>query len=306
MATTNATIKHFKTRSNYDKVSQGGGISQGDLVFIKDKQQIITHGQVYDCGNYEANLKWGGTDINNGYSPIDAAMIPELGANRFAFLNPEGITLEYSKDGGNTWTEETDITIKQTLFSSGRSQFFIGQRNGGKIATKDWMCRITINTDKSKIYTLLNKVVIHVSTNGSSGCYCTFEAATSGFPTTFKILKNKTILKGWDDWNVLNDFKITTYGYDDYHYKYLRFTFGITTPSANYNNLQIMHILAFGGVGWTTPSNMASNGHLYSFDSNQNATFPAGVTATQLKGNLDWSYIQNKPSSYDMTWTEYE
>lgn len=37
MAITNATIKHFNTRSNYDNISQRGGISQGDLVFIKDK-----------------------------------------------------------------------------------------------------------------------------------------------------------------------------------------------------------------------------------------------------------------------------
>lgn len=102
MAITNATIKHFNTKSNYDRISQGGGISQGDLVFIKDKQQIITHGQVYDCGNYEANLKWGGKNFVADYGPLDAAMIPELGANRFAFLRPEGITLEYSKDGGNT------------------------------------------------------------------------------------------------------------------------------------------------------------------------------------------------------------
>ena len=102
MAITNATIKHFNTKSNYDNISQRGGISQGDLVFIKDKQQIITHGQVYDCGNYEANLEWGGKNFVASYGPIDAAMIPELGANRFAFLNPAGITLEYSKDGGNT------------------------------------------------------------------------------------------------------------------------------------------------------------------------------------------------------------
>ena len=135
MAITNATIKHFNTRSNYDNISQRGGISQGDLVFIKDKQQIITHGQVYDCGNYEANLKWGGKNLVESYGLIDAAMIPELGANRFAFLRPEGITLEYSKDGGNTWTQETDNYYKR-LFSTG-TDFYVGQRGGSKSATAD-------------------------------------------------------------------------------------------------------------------------------------------------------------------------
>jgi hypothetical protein len=45
--------------------------------------------------------------------------------------------------------------------------------------------------------------------------------------------------------------------------------------------------MGFGGVGWTTPSNMARNGHLYSYDNNQNATFPAQVTATQFNGELN-------------------
>ena len=40
-------------------------------------------------------------------------------------------------------------------------------------------------------------------------------------------------------------------------------------------------------MGWTTPSNMARNGHLYSYDNNQNATFPAQVTATQFNGELN-------------------
>lgn len=35
---------------------------------------------------YEANLEWGGRDIASGYSPIDAAMISELGANRLRLV----------------------------------------------------------------------------------------------------------------------------------------------------------------------------------------------------------------------------
>lgn len=44
--------------------------------------------------------------------------------------------------------------------------------------------------------------------------------------------------------------------------------------------------MAFGGQGWTTPSSMAANGHLYSYDYNKNATFPANVTATTFIGTL--------------------
>ena len=304
MAITNATIKHFNTRSNYNNISQRGGISQGDLVFIKDKQQIITHGQVYDCGNYEANLKWGGKNFVASYGPIDAAMIPELGANRFAFLNPAGITLEYSKDGGNTWTEETD-NYYQRLFSTG-TDFHIGQRGGSKSATANWKCRVTINTELSRIYTNLNKFAIYCSTDGSQGCYGTFEAAKNESPTKFETIINRFELNGWSGWNIINGFDTITYGNSGYQYQYLRFTFGITTPSTDYKNLYISKILAFGGVGWLTPSNMATTGHLYNYDEYQNAIFPAEVIATKLRGNLDWSYIQNKPSSYDTAWIEYE
>ena len=46
--------------------------------------------------------------------------------------------------------------------------------------------------------------------------------------------------------------------------------------------------MGFGGMGWTTPSTMAKTGHLYSFDSSQNATFPAdvNVTGTLTTNNL--------------------
>ena len=54
---------------------------------------------------YEANLKWGGRNFAASYGPIDAAMVPQLGANRFAFGNPKGITVEYSNNGGNTWMD---------------------------------------------------------------------------------------------------------------------------------------------------------------------------------------------------------
>ena len=59
------------------------------------------------------------------YGPIDAAMIPELGANRFAYIKEEAIKIEYSKDGGSTWTETTS-TYKHRLFGTGGTDWTIG------------------------------------------------------------------------------------------------------------------------------------------------------------------------------------
>ena len=53
----------------------------------------------------EAYLSWGGKNFSGSYGCIDAAMISELGANRLAFGIGEGISIEYSRDGGSTWTD---------------------------------------------------------------------------------------------------------------------------------------------------------------------------------------------------------
>lgn len=59
--------------------------------------------------------------------------------------------------------------------------------------------------------------------------------------------------------------------------------------------------MGFGGNGWVTPSNMAKAGHLYSYDANQNATFPANVTATAFSGNL--SGTASKATAANLTTT---
>lgn len=56
----------------------------------------------------ESFLKWGGQNLSSNFSPIDAALAGELGANRLAFLPPGRVKLEYSRDAGETWTELDD------------------------------------------------------------------------------------------------------------------------------------------------------------------------------------------------------
>ena len=41
----------------------------------------------------------------------------------------------------------------------------------------------------------------------------------------------------------------------------------------------------FGDTCWTKTSNMGETGHLYSYDTSQNATFPGTVSATTLYSN---------------------
>lgn len=233
----------------------------------------------------EANLTWGGKNFAGSFGPIDAAMIPRLGANRFAFADPSGITVEYSTNGGSTWTDygATD-TQKLSLTSTGNTQFTVGKRTAAGTCTINDQLRITIDTHLCDIYSALNKFCIYVSTEGCGGCTCTIDVATHAAPTNFSTLTTANLL-GWSGYNIINTSNIITYGNSDYQYQKLRFTFKISSVNTSYKGLIIFSIFAFGGMGWSTPSTLAKNGDMYAYDEYKNVTFPKQVTATQFNGN---------------------
>ena len=239
----------------------------------------------------EAYLTWGGKNFAGGWGPIDAAMVPNFAANRFAFLPASAITLEYSTDGGSTWTAKNDDEAKKNLFSTSGS-FYIGNNSSTGIDKKNYKCRVTITTS-GVVYSRLNKFAIRVSTGGSTGCHVKLESRTKANQdagnNTWVTDVSRAELSGWSGWNIINVPGITTHGNNSAHYSQLRFTFGVDSHASTLTNpgLQILCIMAFGGEGWTTCSNMAKDGHLYSYDSSQNATFPASVTATNFIGTLE-------------------
>lgn len=230
----------------------------------------------------EATLTWGGRNFAGTYGPVDSSMIPELSANRLAFGNPAGITIEYSRDGGSTWTDYgADDDSKVNLFSPPGADFPIGKSDSNNEATADYLLRVTINTGSFGVYTDLNKFMIYCSTNGSTGSYCSIDAALESTPTTFVNFANKIPISGWSGYNIINTSVIRTYGNSaPNQYGRLRFTFGCTGGITGYSGLIIYKIYGFGGVGWTAPSNLARTGHIYSIGSGQSVKFPGLVTAT--------------------------
>lgn len=256
-----------------------------------NKAYVDANGNLYSndskvwTDNYakEAYLTWGGKDFAGAWSPIDAAMIPDLGANRLQFLPTSAVTLEYSRDSGATWTAVDNETVKRHLFATS-DNFIIGNDSGTKKDKSAYQCRVTITTT-GQVYSALNKFVINVSTNGSSGCYCKIEARTKANQdsntNTWVVFKERAELSGWSGWNVINTNSLTTHGNRTDQFSQIRFTFGVTAHSSSveYAGLAVRTIMAFGGMGWTTPSTMASTGHIYRYDSSQNVTFPGTVSA---------------------------
>lgn len=243
-------------------------------------------------GRKEAYLEWGGRNFAAGYGPIDAAMVPALGADRFAFLKLAGVTVEYSRDKGVTWVDYgSPAENTGNLFCPSKAAtLVIGKADANNKATANgdkYQLRISINTGSANIYSVLNKFVIYVSTNGSNSCTVSLEKATHGDPTTFTSHFSDVPISGWSGFNVINCAGIRTYGNSNSQYQYLRFIFKANGGNTNYNGLNVASLMAFGGVGWTTPSTMARTGDVYSLDYLQNATFPNEVTATEFNGPLN-------------------
>ena len=233
----------------------------------------------------------GGGNFAGSFGPIDAAMVPKLGANRFEFAPAKGITVEYSNDAGKTWKDygATDIQKLNLGTQVLNANLIIGKVKSSTPAND--MLRITYDTssDGISLYTILNKFCIYAATRNSENCYCTIQKALQSTPSTFIDVVTNITIGGDSGYNIINTPDIITYGrVASNQYGRIRFIFGNSGNKSDDSGLIIQNIFAFGGSGWTVPSTMASNGHLYSYDGSQNATFPAKVTATGgFKGSLD-------------------
>lgn len=228
----------------------------------------------------EAFLQWGGKNFSADYGPLDAALISDLGADRFAFIPAAKWQVEYSRDNGRTWQDYGATDVQKLSLTSVGTSLSIGKATSENKATADYKLRLTLTTTNT-VYSVLNKFAIDVSTNGSTGCYVTIEGRTkanvdAGANTWVTFAENIPV-SGWSGWNIINTSGITTHGNTNNQYANLRFTFGCTGGSSTYSGLQIRRLKAFGGVGWQTPSNMAQYGSLYRYDYSQNALFPADV-----------------------------
>ena len=243
---------------------------------------------------YEAYLDWGGKNTYASFGPLDAALIPSLGANRLAFMPPNGITVEYSRDGGETWVDyPTNDEAKTALFCDVGTSYYIGGDNSTGIDKSKYMVRFTIDTVTARVYTDLRKFALYISTEGSSGCYCTVTALKASDyiagNDTWETFVDKASIGGWSGWNILDPGPLATYSgsasQSSWQYKLVRFTFGVAShPSTSQNTgLRIISILGFGGVGWNTPSTMASKGRMYTWDYQQNVFFPQSVYANNKK-----------------------
>lgn len=260
----------------------------------------------------ESYLSWGGKNLSGSVSPLDAACSNIHSANRFAFAKPNGITVEYSTNGSTYTTYSTTDTAKINLVSGNGNTYYIGARSTS--TTTNDKLRITLNATNMGLYTRLQKILINISTSYATGSNVIIEKAMKGSETTFTTVGTYQI-SGWSGWNSIPIGAAFGGGSNQTgNIAVLRLTFGITGINSEQtsNALSVSDIIGIGDTYWSHPSTMAKTGHIYSYDSSQNTTFPANVTATTFVGalsgnattattatNVAWSGVTSKPSYYD-------
>lgn len=257
----------------------------------------------------ESYLSWGGRNLSGSVTPIDAACSNIHSANRFAFAKAAGITIEYSTNGSAYSAYNTTDSAKINLVSGNGSTYYIGARSTS--TTVNDKLRITLNATNMGLYTRLQKLLINISTSYATGSNVIIEKAMKGSESTFTTIGTYQI-SGWSGWNSIPISAAFGGGSNQTgNIAVLRLTFGITGVNSEQtsNALQIMDIIGIGDTYWSYPSTMAKTGHIYSYDSSQNTTFPANVTATTFVGalsgnattatNVAWSGVTSKPSYYD-------
>ena len=300
-----ANKSHTHTKSQITDFSHTHSKSEvglGNVDNTADANKSVKYATTAGSANSvpEANLTWGGKNFAGGYGPIDAAMVPSLGANRLAFVPAAGVTVEYSRDAGSTWTDYgLNDTQKTALFSGPQTSTgaVIGKPSRNSSTNKyenvsvNNRLRVTLKSDTAHVYTALNKFVIYCSTSGSTGCKCTIQGLTKNNydagNNSWTTFADGVDISGWSGFNVINTSSIITYSNNSSQYIQIRFTFycGGNSSMETYGGLSIINIYGFGGVGWATPSNMAKWGQLYSYDAGQNVFFPASTHSTTFYEN---------------------
>ena len=236
----------------------------------------------------ESYLSWGGTSTSGSVTPIGMTLSSEHSANRLAFINGNALTFEYSSDAGSTWTNYGyTASIKSQVFTTSYN-IPIGRTNPSTEYTTNSRTRITLTAQdgtNSYVYTNPRKMLINIYSSGGMQVLIEYRTGTNyknnGAWTTF----GTYTLSGRSGWNDIPLILSTLGGVSTQTFNnwQLRLTFIMTSKDGNYpNDASVNCIRIFGADSWIRTSTMGATGHLYSFDVDQNATFPAAITSTNF------------------------
>lgn len=281
------TASWYRPTLTYDTCDYMAAWTGHEIRTIK-KQEFArsnhTHG--------EATLTWGGKNWNGNVGPVGAALSAEHSANRLAFINGDALTVEYSKDGGTTWSNYGLTAAQKSWFCTGYQDILIGRTNGSEKYTTDSKTRITIFA-QPYFYTNPKKLLVNMRVSAKTELLIEYKQGTEN--AEWKTYGTADV-SGWSGWNDV-DLQLFTLGGDSGqtgNYWYLRLTFSMKSVNEDYaTTAYVRGLRLFGPNNWGSASenagkgSLSSTGHVYSYDADANVSFP-GLIAE--KGQ----YLQDK------------
>ena len=239
-------------------------------------------------------------------------IVPMSGANRFAFLPADQIIVEQSTDGGVTWQEYAGALTDQkkvALFSDINSAFYIPLKNG--VRSCDCMLRISITAMKynvpegtpetEKFNYWNNNYVVERERYCDPNLFSIFLSAVMdriqlkieyyrGDGQKYSIVSTYDGLLGYSGRNNLRGLAMTFGGATTqltniWNY---RFTFRTQALDGSFDDSKldtstntvaqnISSIQAFSNNCWSYSNPMMYNSQLYTYDYQQNASFPGNI-----------------------------
>lgn len=279
-----------------------GKILYEDGTKLSSKYALISHTHSFAniTGRYDTLLNFSvdAPSLNGSISPIGMSLSLARSACRTDFINGDAITIERSDDGGSTWTTvNNSVSEKRALFTTNIGlQLYNG--NSGN-ATLNSQCRVTLTAQDGTtgeahryLYTNPKKMLIQYSSPHSGQVLVEKRSGANYQSDGAWVTVGTYYIGGWSGWNeiplVMNTLggSVTQTG----NYWQLRLTFSFTSINSSYLNIRssATNILIFGDNDWGRASAVAGFGpisgtsHLYSYDINANATFPAAINATSV------------------------
>lgn len=253
----------------------------------------------------------------NGATLTLSSKINTMSGDKFVFTPAYCVIVEKSTDGGTTWVDaEISDAYKENFFNGASgSSFALPMINSQKSCS--CMLRITMTAMKYDVpagtaetakytywnptyvlfsdrYCSLNNMYIWCSSSGDNIDLKIERAQGTATNTWITVVEGKK-LGGWsggnqiclngeynyggsnsqtgNNWNYRLTFR--TRATNDDH----KFEDSYLNSSYKTNTQNIYYIKAYGNNTWSAPNNFMAYDHLYSWDSNQNATFPKYIRA---------------------------
>lgn len=279
--------------TNYWRIYQGGGAVFNNLTInagstfngaVKVNNMLTAKGIMFTTADVNAF----GTDINNWDGSIGANV-----TNMFNGIEHNNISLEYSANGGSSWTTYTanpNYLFNLINDNSDTENFYLGNNEMSGSSDADKLTQIKKNQLRvtikipPEVYQELSWISVDVNNGVDVKCQVYF-GNSSGVYTEYV----SKVIKGWShrcdicvgpsNVNVGND-----------TYRYVRLVFSHLSSHTSLRNGIVSRIRALALTKYNNGSeryNISTTGHIYNYDYNMNTYFPnsilakGGVTAYQ-------------------------